>query len=170
MHTLSSIIDLSNGSVSVDGNAYLSNTTIRISSNSTLLISGCLNLNNLTVDLDYSSYNTDQTTNLTLFTFAANCPPLSNFHIDADSSDNCIRTTATSNVMKNSVVVTLIKDNLLCQSQTTSTTLPYWAMITIISLSVLVVVMALVIILGQIIPVLRVQLFPFRDQVPDYTL
>jgi hypothetical protein len=169
LYTGSSVLNLDHTNIIIEGNAYLLNTTLKLSSNSSFSIGGCMNINNITIDLDVDATAVIAEQNLTLFTFNSdNCKSSPTFNVITFVNSDCVRATAVPNVHKNSVVVTLREEQICTQVE--ESTMPYWARITLYTLSALIGAIIIALLVVLIVPSMRHQLFPFRDQVPDYTL
>jgi len=157
-YSMSSELDISNGNIYISGDVNLLNSILKMTAQSNLTINGCITLNNITIDLDTSSYTSNEPVNITLFTFSETCQVLPDFNLKSNS-DEC--TVTTHSVYKNTVIVTILKDSR-CNSPNTVDLSNRWIIITIATMLGLIFLIIVAVIVISAVPSLKERIFPFR--------
>jgi len=166
----SSQFNIDSSSVIISGNAEFQDTVLRFSGQTNITINGCLNLDNITIDVEEQNV-TSEAKNITLFSFKDNnCTYFSQLKFTTEDSLSCKKTSITPTVYKTSVVVTLLEDSSGCDVNAPSETIgiPKWALITISTVLAVIFLVIVVVVAVFASEKLRETVMPFRDIIPEY--
>jgi len=132
-------------------NLTVSNSSLILDSSSSIVVNGCINLNNISLSVTISSSSSNQ--KIVLLNSSSGCFNISNYYLDVKNIPKC---TTLKNETTSSSLVILLTPNTDCNSNPSS--LAEWKLIVIISGSVVGFIIIVLLIL-LVVPQFRRKIF-----------